>query len=60
MFLSVVASSISIASFATLTGVPAETIEASCGVTFSITTGFIKILLKTKRKKKKNTTKLLC
>ena len=55
MFLSVVASSISIASFATLTGAPAGTIGANCGLKFSITTGFIKKFLKTKTKRKEKT-----
>ena len=52
-FLSVVASSISIASFATLIGPPAEIVGASCGLTFSITLGFVKTFLKTARNKKK-------
>ena len=32
---------ISIASFATITGAPAEIIGASCGFTFSISSGFV-------------------
>ena len=55
IFLSVLDSSISIASF-----VPAGIIGASCGLTFSMTSGFIKKFLKTTRNKKKNTIKLLC
>ena len=35
--------SISIASFATVIGAPAGIIGASCGFTFSITSGFVKI-----------------
>ena len=52
--------SISIASFATVLGAPAGIMEASCGFTFSITSGFVKKFLKTIRNKKKNTIKLLC
>ena len=44
---------ISIASFATVIGAPAEIIGASCGFTFSITSGFLKKFLKTVRNKKK-------
>ena len=59
--LSILSGSISIASFATVIGAPAGIIGASCGFTFSITSGFVKNFLKTIRKKKrKNTTKLLC
>ena len=59
--LSILAGSISIASFATVIGASAGIIGASCGLTFSITSGFMKKLLKTtKNKKKKNTIKLLC
>ena len=47
------ASSISIASFVSLIGAPAEIMGASCGLTFSITSGFIKKFLKTIRNKKK-------
>ena len=53
IFLSVVASSISTASFATVIGAPAGIIGASCGLTFSITSGFVKKFLKTIRNKKK-------
>ena len=42
IFLSVLASSISIASFASVIGAPAGILGASCGLTFSITSGFIK------------------
>ena len=51
--LSIFAGSISIASFATIIGVPAWIIGASCGLTFSITSGFVKKFLKTIRNKKK-------
>ena len=58
--LSILSGSISIASFATVIGAPAGIIGASCGFTFSITSGFLKRFLKTIRNKKKNTIKLLC
>ena len=51
--LSVTTGSISIASFATVIGAPAGIIGASCGFTFSITSGFVKKFLKTIRNKKK-------
>ena len=59
IFLSVLDSSISIASFVSVIGAPAGIIGASCGLTFSMTSGFIKKFLKTTRNKKKNTIKLL-
>ena len=49
IFLSVVASSISIASFATLIGAPAGIMGASSGLTFSITTGLVKVFKNDKR-----------
>ena len=52
--LSILSGSISIASFATVIGAPAGIIEASCGLTFSITSGFVKKFLKTRNKKKKH------
>ena len=55
--LSVAASSISIASYATVIGAPIGITSASCSLTFSVTTGFIKKFLKTT---KKNTINLLC
>ena len=55
IFLSIVASSISIASFAIAIGAPEGIMGASCGLTFSITTGFIKKFLKTARNKKQKT-----
>ena len=51
--LSILSGSISIATFATVIGAPAEITEASCGFAFSITSGFVKTLLKTIRNKKK-------
>ena len=51
IFLSVLASSISIASFVSVTGAPAGIIEGRCGLTFSITLGFIKTFKKKKKKK---------
>ena len=50
----------SVASFATIIGTQAGIIAASCGLTFSITSGFVKRFSKTIRNKKKNTIKLLC
>ena len=51
--LSILSGSISIASFASVIGVPAGIIGASCSFTFSITSGFVKRFLKTIRNKKK-------
>ena len=56
--LSVATGSISIASFATVIGAPAGIIGASCGFTFSITSGFVKKFLKTIRNKKKKHNKI--
>ena len=47
--LSVATGSISIASFATAICVPVAIMSASCSLTFSITTGFVKKFLKTIR-----------
>ena len=58
--LSILSSSISIASFATANGARAGIIGARCGFTFPITLGFVKKLLKTIKNKKKNKIKLLC
>ena len=52
MALSVATGSISTASFATVIGAPIEMMSASCSLAFSITTGFVKKLLKTTRNKK--------
>ena len=51
--LSILSGSISIASFTTVIGAPAEIIGASCGLTFSVIWGFVKEFLKTMRNKKK-------
>ena len=48
-----------IASFATVIGAPAGIIGASCGFTFSITSGFVKKFLKTIRNKKKKHNKIV-
>ena len=56
--LSILSGSISIASFATLIGAPAGIIGASCGFTFSVTSGFVKKFLKTIRNKKKKHNKV--
>ena len=45
---------ISVASFATVTEAPPEIIGASCGLTFWITSGFIKFFFKTTRNNHKN------
>ena len=57
--LSTLSGSISIASFATIIGAPARIIGASCGFTFSITSGFVKMSLKTIRNKKKKHSKIV-
>ena len=51
--------SISIASFPTAIGAPVGNMSASCSLIFSITTGFVKKLLKTIRNKKKKHNKML-
>ena len=51
--LSVATDSISIASIATVIEAPVGIMSASCSLTFSITTGFVKKFLKTIRNKKK-------
>ena len=57
--LSVATGSISIASFATVIGAPVGMMSASCSLAFSITTGFVKKLLKTTRNKKKKHNKII-
>ena len=57
--LSVTTGSISIRSLATVIGAPVGTVSASFSLIFPISTGIIKKLLKTTRKKKKNIIKLL-
>ena len=51
--LSITTGSISIASFPTIIGAPVGIVSASCSLAFSITPGFVKKFLKTKRNKKK-------
>ena len=58
-FLSILGGSISIASFANVIGAPAGIIGASCGLTFSITSGFVKKFLKIIRNKKKKHNKIV-
>ena len=50
--LSILSGRISIALFASVIGIPAGTIGASCGFTFSITSGLVKRFLKTIRNRK--------
>ena len=57
--LSVATSSISIASFATVIGAPVGMMSASCSLSFSITTGFVKKFLKTTKNKKKKHNKIV-
>ena len=57
--LAILSGSISIASFASVIGVPAGIIGASCGFTFSFTSGFVKNFLKTIRNKKKKHNKIV-
>ena len=56
---SMLSGSISITSFATLIGTPSGIIGASCGFTFSITSGFVKKFLKRIRNKKKKHNKIV-
>ena len=51
--------SISIPLFATVSEAPAGITGASCGITFSITTGFVKKFLKVTRNKKKKQNKVV-
>ena len=57
--ISILSGSISIASFATVIGALAGIIGASCGLTFSIASGFVKKFLKTIRNKKKKHNKII-
>ena len=52
--------SISMASFSTVIGAPAEIVNAIFSVAFSVSTGIVKKLLKKHEIKRKNVTKLLC
>ena len=56
---SVATGSIAITWFATAIGVPVEIMSASCGLAFSITTGFVKEFLKAIRNKKKKHNKIV-
>ena len=56
--LPVTAGSISISLFAAVNGAPVGIMGASCSLTFSITTGFVKMFLKTIRNKKKKHNKI--
>ena len=57
--LSVTTGSISIASFATVIGAPVGIVSASFSLSFSISTGIVKKLLKTTRNKKKKHNKIV-
>ena len=57
--LSVATDNISIASFATATGASVGIMSTSCSLAFSITTGFVKIFLKTIKNKKKKRNKIV-
>ena len=57
--LSVATGSISIASLATVFGAPVGNISASCNLAFSVTTEFVKKLLKTTSNKKKKDNKIV-
>ena len=57
--LSATSGSISIASFATVIGTPAGIARASLSLTFSLSTGIVKKLLKTTRNKKKKHNKII-
>ena len=59
IFLSVVAINISIASFISVFGAPAGILGTNCGLTFSITSVFVKMFLKTIRNKKKKHNKVV-
>ena len=59
IILSLATGSISIASFATVIGAPVGIMSASCSLAFSITTGFVKMFLKTIRNKKKKHNKIV-
>ena len=59
IFLSVATGSISLASFVTVAGAPVGIMSSSCSLIFSITTGFVKKLLKTTRNKKQKDNKIV-
>ena len=56
---SILSGSISIALFATIIGVPEGTIGATCGFSFLVTSGFVKMFLKIIRNKKKKHNKIV-
>ena len=58
--LSIATGSISIAPFATVIVLPVRIMSASCSLAFSITTAFVKKLLKQLEIRRKNTIKFLC
>ena len=57
--LSATSDSISIASFATVIGTPVGIVSASLSLTFSLSTGIVKNLLKTTQDKKKKYNKII-
>ena len=57
--LSITTGSISIVSFATVIGAPIGIVSASFSLAFSISTGIVKMLLKTTRNKKKKHNKIV-
>ena len=57
--LSIITGSISFASFATVIGAPVGIASASFSLAFSISTGIVKKLLKTRRNKKKKYNKIV-
>ena len=57
--LSVATGSIPIAWFAAVIGAPVRIMSASCSLAFSITTGFVKMFLKTIKNKKKKRNKIV-
>ena len=57
--LSITTGSISIASFATIIGAPVGIVSVRCSLPFSVTPGFVKKFLKTKRNKKKKHNKIV-
>ena len=57
--LSILSGSICIASFATVIGAPARIVGTSSGLTFSVTSGFVKTFLKTIRNNNKKHNKIV-
>ena len=58
--LSATSGTVSVASFATVIGTPVGIASASLSLTFSLSVGLVKKLLKTTRNKKRSIIKLLC